>query len=128
MKTSYKHKIKWIIALLFLQFSIAQSTLFLDEASNYSSWVNASNLGTGFSSWDLWTQNTDASHFAGHFIGNSTAQGFGCQIQQEVHFPCMQTQQVPLFKQMHNVFYPIQVLLLLVVVNTYYQGNHLKLI
>ena len=77
MKTSYRNKIKWIIALLFLQFSLAQSTLFLDGASNYSSWVNASNLGTGFSSWDLWTQNTDASHFAGHFIGNSTAQGFG---------------------------------------------------
>lgn len=76
MKKNYFIKIV-CIASLFFQYSFAQTNLFVDYASNYSSWTNGSNLGTGFSNWDLWTQNTDATHFAGHFLGNSSAQGFG---------------------------------------------------
>lgn len=76
MKKIYFIKIV-CIASLFFQYSFAQTNLFVDYASNYSSWTNGSNLGTGFSNWDLWTQNTDATHFAGHFLGNSSAQGFG---------------------------------------------------
>ena len=62
---------------MFLQHSFAQINIFTDSASNYNSWTNGINLGTGFSNWDLWTQNTNLSNFAGHFLGNSTAQGFG---------------------------------------------------
>uniref|UniRef100_UPI0040495ADB T9SS sorting signal type C domain-containing protein n=1 Tax=Flavobacterium sp. TaxID=239 RepID=UPI0040495ADB len=76
MKKKYFIKIV-CIASLFFQYSFAQTNVFVDYASNYSSWTNGSNLGTGFSNWDLWTQNTDATHFAGHFLGNSLAQGFG---------------------------------------------------
>lgn len=45
-----------------------------DVASNYTTqtWVNGSNLGSGFGAWDLFTTGT-----AGYFIGNSAAQGFG---------------------------------------------------
>ncbi len=57
--------------------SYAQITLNSDNASNYTTWDNGSNLGTGFTNWDLWTQNTDGSHFAGHFLGDSAGQGFG---------------------------------------------------
>jgi hypothetical protein len=71
-------RIKLLILVSFMAFySNAQQILFEDKASNYSTWINGSNLGTGFTAWDLWTQNTDASNFAGHFLGNSAAQGFG---------------------------------------------------
>lgn len=71
-------KIKLLILIGLLSFVLnAQQTLFEDKASNYSSWINGSNLGTGFTSWDLWTQNTDASNYAGHFLGSSSAQAFG---------------------------------------------------
>ena len=60
-----------------LQLSFSQTTLFSDNAANYGSWTNSSNGGTGFSSWDMWTQNTDATHFAGHFLSSSAASGFG---------------------------------------------------
>lgn len=45
-----------------------------DLASNYTSatWVNGSNLGSGFGAWDLFTSGS-----AGYFIGDSVAQGFG---------------------------------------------------
>lgn len=76
MKKNYLIKIVCITSL-FLQYSFAQTNLFSDYASNYTTWTNGSNLGTGFSNWDLWTQNTDATHFAGHFLGNSSSQGFG---------------------------------------------------
>lgn len=77
MEKNNSHKFIVIITILFLQFSSAQTILFSDDASNYGSWTNGSNAGTGFSAWDIWTQNTDATHFAGHFLGNSVGQGFG---------------------------------------------------
>lgn len=43
-----------------------------DNAGNYSSWLNASNEGFGFGAWDLWTVTG-----GGHFIGNSSGDGFG---------------------------------------------------
>jgi hypothetical protein len=45
-----------------------------DLASNYTTatWVNGSNLGSGFGPWDLFTSGS-----AGYFIGDSVAQGFG---------------------------------------------------
>lgn len=77
MKKNHPYRFLVIITLFCLQFSSAQNTLFSDYASNYGSWTNGSNAGTGFSTWDLWTQNTDATHFAGHFLGSSSGQGFG---------------------------------------------------
>ncbi len=77
MKKNYTHQFIVIVTLLFLQCSVAQTTLFADNASNYASWTNGSTAGTGFSAWDVWTQNTDATHFAGHFLGSSAGQGFG---------------------------------------------------
>ncbi|MCW1146745.1 T9SS sorting signal type C domain-containing protein [Flavobacterium lacisediminis] len=77
MKKNYISTFLCLIAFVFLQTSHAQSTLFSDNASNYVSWTNGGNAGTGFSTWDLWTQNTDGTHFAGHFLGSSTGQGFG---------------------------------------------------
>lgn len=77
MKKNYSKKISLVLTLLFLQMGFTQTTLFSDNASNYGTWTNGSNSGTGFSTWDLWTQNTDGTHFAGHFLGSSSAQGFG---------------------------------------------------
>ncbi|MFA6468898.1 MAG: T9SS type A sorting domain-containing protein [Bacteroidota bacterium] len=50
----------------------SQSFPYQDNAGNYSSWTNGSNLGTGFNAWTLETQNTNGSNFAGHFLGSST--------------------------------------------------------
>ncbi|UGS23501.1 T9SS sorting signal type C domain-containing protein [Flavobacterium channae] len=77
MKKNYSLIIATVFALFHLQSSLAQATLFSDSAANYGTWTNGSNAGTGFSVWDLWTQNTDGTHFAGHFLGSSSAQGFG---------------------------------------------------
>lgn len=77
MKKNYSLIIATVFALFHLQSSLAQATLFSDNAANYGTWTNGSNAGTGFSVWDLWTQNTDGTHFAGHFLGSSSAQGFG---------------------------------------------------
>lgn len=66
----------WIL-LLVSPIIQAQITISSDNAGNYAAWTNGSNAGTGFTTWDYWTQNTDASHFAGHFLGSSVAQGFG---------------------------------------------------
>ena len=66
-----------VISSFFSRLGFSQTTLFSDNAANYSSWTSGTNLGTGFSAWDLWTQNTDGTHFAGHFLGNSVSQGFG---------------------------------------------------
>lgn len=77
MKKYYPPTFLTAIAILFLQITFAQTNLFSDSAANYVSWTNGSNAGTGFSSWDLWTQNTDGTHFAGHFLGSSAGQGFG---------------------------------------------------
>ena len=41
-----------------------------DVASNYSSWTNGSNLGTGFNAWQLESGGTSAGHF-------TAAKGFG---------------------------------------------------
>ncbi len=45
-----------------------------DFASNYTTetWINGSNLGSGFGAWDLFSSGT-----AGYFIGDSVVQGFG---------------------------------------------------
>lgn len=75
-------KNKYILkSILFLNFlllgtfnSFGQITLGSDNAASYTTWTNGSNLGTGFTAWDLWTQNGGN---AGHFLGDSNAQGFG---------------------------------------------------
>jgi hypothetical protein len=72
-----KNKCFLILLTSFLQLGFSQTTLYSDNAANYSSWTTGTNLGNGFSPWDLWTQNTDGTHFAGHFLGNSVSQGFG---------------------------------------------------
>ena len=71
-----------LILALFLMMGIsetvfAQVTIASDDASNYSTWSNGNNSGEGFTSWDLWTQNTDGSNFAGHFLASSSARNLG---------------------------------------------------
>lgn len=53
----------------------AQAQIASDNASNYVTWGNGSNAGTGFLAWNLYT--TAGNGTAGFFLGNSTAQGFG---------------------------------------------------
>jgi hypothetical protein len=54
--------------------SVQAQLIATDVASNYTTetWINGSNLGSGFGAWDLFTSGT-----AGYFIGDSVAQGFG---------------------------------------------------
>lgn len=67
-----------LLSTLIPNLGFTQSVIFEDNASNYSgSWTNGSNFGTGFTTWDLWTQNTDVSNFAGHFLASSASNGFG---------------------------------------------------
>lgn len=49
----------------------AQSAL--DNASNYATWADGSNEGTGFAPWSLTDNNDSTTAFAGHFLGDSTA-------------------------------------------------------
>jgi hypothetical protein len=44
-----------------------------DVASNYVSWGNGSNGGTGFLAWNITSNNNDVTIFAGTFLGDSTA-------------------------------------------------------
>jgi hypothetical protein len=61
-----------LLALAAASTAFAQGS---DNASNYSgNWSNGSNQGTGFGGWNLYISGNGSS---GHFIGNSTAQGFG---------------------------------------------------
>jgi hypothetical protein len=62
------------VAAAFAVGSAQAQLIATDVASNYTTetWVNGSNLGTGFGAWDLFTSGT-----AGYFIGDSVAQGFG---------------------------------------------------
>lgn len=41
-----------VIGLFILQLQ-AQQTLFEDNAFNYTTWINGSNAGTGFTVWDI---------------------------------------------------------------------------
>ena len=54
--------------------SVNAQVIAQDLASNYTTatWVNGSNLGSGFGAWDLFSSGS-----AGYFIGDSAAQGFG---------------------------------------------------
>ncbi len=47
-----------------------------DNASNYSSWTDGSNAGSGFSPWVIVNNNDEPNIFAGTFLGDST-QGAG---------------------------------------------------
>lgn len=47
--------------------SVRASTEGSDTAGNYATWLNGSNLGTGFGSWTFATSDT-----SGHFLGSST--------------------------------------------------------
>jgi hypothetical protein len=59
-----------LLALAAASTAFAQGS---DNASNYSgNWSNGSNQGTGFGAWNLFGTGTH-----GHFLGNSTEQGFG---------------------------------------------------
>lgn len=44
-----------------------------DNAANYASWTDGSNLGSGFAPWSLNDNNDGSTVFAGHFLGDSTA-------------------------------------------------------
>ena len=64
-----------LIAPLFCTGSLFAQTP-SDDASNYTSWTDGSNEGTGFAAWSL-NENSDDTVtpelFAGHFLGDSTA-------------------------------------------------------
>ena len=72
MKTNYTQTFLIFTALLFAQINTAQTTLFSDNASNYGSWTNGTNAGTGFSNWDMWAVGS-----AGFFRASSIGDGFG---------------------------------------------------
>lgn len=44
-----------------------------DNASNYTSWTDGSNQGTGFAGWSLNSNNNGSTLFAGHFLGDSAS-------------------------------------------------------
>jgi Putative Ig domain len=61
-----------LLALAAASTAFAQGS---DNAANYGTsgnWTNSSNRGTGFGAWNLFGTGTH-----GHFLGNSTEQGFG---------------------------------------------------
>jgi hypothetical protein len=62
------------VAAAFAVGSVQAQLIATDVASNYTTetWINSSNLGSGFGAWDLFTTGS-----AGFFIGDSAAQGFG---------------------------------------------------
>ncbi len=47
-----------------------------DNASNYASWADNDNFGSGFGPWDLFI-NPNGGGTAGFFLGDAVAQGFG---------------------------------------------------
>lgn len=67
---------KWTLLFSFCFFIGSQlfGQVASDNADNYSvsTWFSTANQGTGFGNWDMWIQNTNASNFAGHFLGSST--------------------------------------------------------
>jgi hypothetical protein len=65
-----KHAL-FFIPLLAAGSLFAQSAL--DNASNYASWSDGSNGGSGFLPWSLDQNNDGTTVFAGHFLGDSTA-------------------------------------------------------
>lgn len=64
------------LATLFSTSIYSQTIVGKDDASNYDDtnfpWENESNLGFGFSDWNLWNENA-----GGWFLGDSDGQGFG---------------------------------------------------
>ncbi len=62
------------LASLSLPLAASAATAGTDNAGNYTSgWTNGSNGGTGFGAWDLTNNNDGTSHFAGYFLGDSSA-------------------------------------------------------
>jgi|5_EtaG_2_1085323.scaffolds.fasta_scaffold13719_1 hypothetical protein len=64
-----------LIVFMGLGQAFGQTIIAADSAGNYSSWSNGDDQGYGFTSWTLETITNGGS--AGHFIGSSSAQGFG---------------------------------------------------
>ncbi|MGA0369170.1 MAG: PEP-CTERM sorting domain-containing protein [Kiritimatiellia bacterium] len=63
---------KILFPLIFLIGSLAHASIAADDASNYASWTNGSNQGTGFAAWSLNNNDNGSTIFAGNFLGNST--------------------------------------------------------
>ncbi len=64
-----------LIVFMGLGQAFGQTIIASDSAGNYSSWSNGDDQGYGFTSWTLETITNGGS--AGHFIGSSSASGFG---------------------------------------------------
>ncbi len=64
-----------ILAFSTLALGSLSAQIASDNASNYVSWTNGSNGGTGFQAWNLYTSTTNGT--AGFFLGDSAGQGFG---------------------------------------------------
>lgn len=62
-----------LLALSTLALSSLSAQIASDNASNYVSWTNNSNGGTGFLAWNITSNNNDVTIFAGNFLGDSTA-------------------------------------------------------
>jgi hypothetical protein len=80
MKRLFKHTLVMVgIAAAFAASALAANNG-TDNAGNYITWGSGDNLGSGFGAWTLATGNTDGSHFAGFFLGDSTTLGGGANI------------------------------------------------
>ncbi len=69
-------------AALFLAPSLAsaQTVIASDNASNYGSWTNGSNEGTGFGPWAFSINDNPNDWFAGAFIGNPVGSGIAASM------------------------------------------------
>ena len=67
------HYIPALVAVSVFAAASSVSAIGIDIASNYGTWTNGSNGGSGFLAWSFSNNNNDTSIFAGTFLGSSTA-------------------------------------------------------
>lgn len=60
-----------VCGLMLVLSTVSHAFIASDMASNYASWSDASNGGTGFHAWSI-TGNNGGGNFAGAFLGDST--------------------------------------------------------
>lgn len=68
----------WFVVLsssLLASISFSQTTVGQDQASNYSSWTNGANAGTGFKPWSIYSTGGTNNGFANKFVGDPSLAG-----------------------------------------------------